>query len=100
MSALKFIESSIFVCPSPSISDRANTSPVHQNGGKVPYRSFNDRFFLRRQTPCKSQSTSGKGESVLRKLWLSQDSVVSTLVMFPIFLYDFVLLFIYYFCLD
>ena len=39
---------------------------------------------------CKSQNTNGEGESILRKLWLSQDSAVSTLVIFPIFPYGFV----------
>ena len=52
----------------PFVSDRANTSLVRRNGGKVLLSTIRQPFYLGRQTPWESQSTNGEGEFVLRKL--------------------------------
>ena len=52
----------------PFVSDRANTSSVRRSGGKVLLSTIRQPFYPRRQTPWESQSNSGEGEFVLRKL--------------------------------
>ena len=52
----------------PFVSDRANTSPVRRSGGKVLLSIIRQPFYPGRQTPWDSQSSSGEGEFVLRKL--------------------------------
>ena len=50
------------------VGDRANTSSVRRNGGKVLLSTIRQPFYPGRQTPWESQSTNGEGEFVLRKL--------------------------------
>ena len=52
----------------PFVGDRANTSSVRRNDGKVLLSTIRQLFYLGRQTPWESQSTNGEGEFVLRKL--------------------------------
>ena len=52
----------------PFIGDRANTLSVRRSGGKVLFSTIRQPFYPGRQTPWESQSTSGEGEFVLRKL--------------------------------
>ena len=58
------------------IGDRANISLVRRSGDNVFLSTIQQLFYPRRQTPWESQGTSGEGKFVLRKLWISQDSVV------------------------
>ena len=52
----------------PFVGDRANTSSVCRNSGKVLLSTIRHPFYPGRQTPWESQSTNGEGEFVLRKL--------------------------------
>ena len=52
----------------PFVGDRANTSSVRWSGDKVLLSTIRQPFYPGRQTPWESQSTSGEGEFVLRKL--------------------------------
>ena len=58
------------------VSDRANISSVPRSGDNVLLSTIQQSFYPRRQMPWESQGTSGEGEFFLRKLWISQDSVV------------------------
>ena len=52
----------------PFVGNRANTSPIRRSGGKVLLSTIQYPFHPEKQTPWESQSTSGEGECVLRKL--------------------------------
>ena len=52
----------------PFIGDSVNTSSVHWSDGNVILSTIRHSFDPGRQTPWESQSTSGEGEFVLRKL--------------------------------
>ena len=59
-----------------SICDRENIISIRRNGNKVLLLTIRPSFYPRRQMHWKCQSTSGENEFDLRKLWLSQNTVV------------------------